>query len=101
MSTGRWDLSPADDGKGVVVTGALSSKDSMLRFGVRRRLRSVLEGTLAALKTRCLSLAATDDPVSTGERRKILEIRKVDGGLELDLAGESFSLRRTGAGEGP
>ena len=89
---GRWDLEPADDGDGVVVKGTLSLKGGLLGFGVRRRLRAVLERTLAALTTRCAVLVAAAPAGEVGERRKILEITRTAAGFELTLDGERFSL---------
>jgi hypothetical protein len=95
--SGRWDLTAADTG--VVVKGTMSSKDSILRFGVRRRLRAVLERTLSALSGRCLLLAAAGITGEVGERKKILEINRREGSVELRLEDESFVLSLASGGE--
>jgi hypothetical protein len=93
---GRWDLEPADDGDGVVVKGTLSLHSGLLRFGLRRRLRDVLERTIAALTTRCSVLAAAGLARGMGQRRKILEITRVGQGYELTVDGARFSLGPVG-----
>ena len=70
----------------------LSSRDGILRVGVRRRLRSVLDQTLSALKSHCLMLAAAGATGDSRDRVKILEIRRADGKVELDLDDQRFIM---------
>lgn len=89
---GRWDLSEANDGDGVIVKGTVTSRDSLFRVGLRRRLRDFVDRTLAGLRSRCLMLAAAGSLGYLDDRRKILEIHRVGGRLELSLDGTTFVL---------
>lgn len=84
---GRFDLSAADDAAGTMVTAALGMKLGLRQLACRRRLRGILDNTLAALTDRALQLLTSGLSDVPDQRAKILEI---------DIAGESVTLRMGG-----
>jgi hypothetical protein len=96
---GRWDLEERDGGSGVVVRGSMSLRTSIFRFGSGRRLRQVLDGTLEALASRALRLAAHGAVGEGLGRRKVFELVRTADSLEIEYDGRIYDLVRQVGGE--
>jgi hypothetical protein len=93
--SGRWDLSPAPDGLGTVLAGTIR-----LRTGLRRawsngkKVRSALAQSLEAIARRVLGEGTPNRPEEVVARKKILEVVKRPGGLEVWFAGDVYWLEK-------
>lgn len=90
--SGRWDLTAAPKEAGTVLTGELKIKDGFfLDWRKRRRLRSVLRHSLAAISQQALvsrqELTTRDIP-----KTKVLEVVRRPDSLQVWLFGEKYRL---------
>ncbi len=81
---GRFELGSADDNAGTKVEAVLGAPGGPLRWGCRRRMRQILERTLAALTDRAIKLLTSGLSDVKGQRAKL---------LELDITGQEVVLR--------
>jgi hypothetical protein len=82
---GRFELVEADDGAGTMVKAILGAKVGLLRrLACRKRLRRVLERTMAALTDRAMKLLTSGLSDVPEQHAKL---------LELDISGKEITLR--------
>ena len=81
---GRFELAPADDEAGTMVSAELGGRVGLLRRACRRRIKRVLESTLEGLADRAMKLLASGLSDVPDQRAKL---------LELEIAGERVTLR--------
>ena len=81
---GRFDLAAADDETGTKVQAVLGARVAWHRLACRKRLRRVLERTMAALTDRASKLLTSGLSEVRDQRAKL---------LELEISGEQATLR--------
>lgn len=102
-AAGRWELGTTDPGVGastVSVSVSLRLDTPALALASGPRLRATLRAWLDALGARRRHLAAARPGAPTA-KRKLLEVVRGEGGLEVWYLGETFLLpkaRRSGRG---
>lgn len=94
--TGSWHIAPTDRGEGVVVELRLAPRFRPFSLSCRRRLRSVLDRSLAALGDRALRCLADGGPEVSEEKRLLLEIAPRGDHLVVSVGGEVFEFTRSG-----
>ncbi len=96
---GRWDLEERDGGSGVVIRGSLSLRNSFFKFFSGRRLQRALQGTLEALGSRALRLAAHGAAGEELGKRKVFGLIRTADSLEIEFDGRTYNLVRQAGGE--
>jgi hypothetical protein len=91
---GRFDLTRADDGAGTMLEATLGMKLGLHRVACRRRLRAVLDHTLAALTDRAIRLLTSGLSEVPGQRAKILEVDIAGSEVTLRVGGTTYELVR-------
>jgi hypothetical protein len=71
---GRFELGSADDNAGTMVEAVLGAPGGLLRLGCRRRMRRILDRTLAAVADRALKLLTSGLSDVKDQRAKLLEV---------------------------
>ncbi len=95
---GRFDLAAADDAAGTMVTATLGMKLGLHRLVCRRRLRGILDQTLAALGDRAQRLLTSGLSDVPGQRAKILEINIAGDSVSVRMGGTTYELVPRGRG---
>ncbi len=94
---GRCELGEEGEGSRIRIDARIAGP--FLAFGRRRRLRTAFAAALDALRERLAEVRA-GRAGAPGEKRKVLEVRERDGGLEILLHGQRFRLIRLEDEEG-
>ena len=89
---GNWRIAPTERGEGVVVHIRLALRYRPFSLRCRRRLRTVLDRTLAALGDRALRSLANGGPDMSADRRLIVEIAQSSDGLVVSLGEDVYDL---------
>jgi hypothetical protein len=93
---GRFELSAAEDAAGTMVHAVLGAKVGAHRLACRKRLRQVLQRTMAALADRALKLLTSGLSEVPDQRAKIMEIEIAGDEVTLRVGGTTYELVRSG-----
>ncbi len=89
--TGSWELADGD-GSLAVLKAQITVQSPFFALARRWKMAAALDRVLAALQARAAQTAVLDPRGSGEQRRKILEVVKRNGELEVWFKGETFVL---------
>ena len=93
---GRFKLTAAKDAAGTMVEGVLGAKVGALRWGCRKRLRQVLQRTMAGLGDRALKLLTSGLSDVPDQRAKVMEIEIARDEVTMRVGTTTYELVRSG-----
>jgi len=94
--SGRWDLAPAQDGGGTVLTGEMRLWTGWRQvWSNRQKLRHTLAQSLDAVGQRALALANQPElRKESGTRTNVLKVVKHPDGLDVCFFGDVYRLSK-------
>jgi ribosome-associated toxin RatA of RatAB toxin-antitoxin module len=93
--SGQWEVAPVADGRGVAVTGRMCiGTDIYYWFSSRRKLRTMLDGSLDAVRRRVAQVVGGGAVEEANGKLKVLEITTRRDSAELWLFGKTYLFKQ-------